>query len=89
MPDQPLTFPAVADINGDGRDECIFTIGDTIYTVGATGANAGAVLWTHKLPDRLGPVTVADVAGDGTAQIVVSCADGYVYGIGGAAPAAN
>ena len=35
MPDEPFSFPAVADIDGDGRDECVFTMGKTIYAVGA------------------------------------------------------
>jgi outer membrane protein assembly factor BamB len=82
MPDEALTFPAAADINGDGRDECVLTIADTLYAVGATGPDSGGVLWTHTLPGRLGPVAVADVLGGGQVQIVVSCADGYVYGIG-------
>ena len=40
IPDQPLTFPAVADIDGDGRDECIFTMDTTLYAVGAAKGNA-------------------------------------------------
>jgi hypothetical protein len=90
MPNEPLTFPAVADIDGDGRDECLFTMGKTIYAVGAaktgeaTGspAKGGAVLWKLELPATAGPITIADVDGRGTAQIVVGCADGHVYGIG-------
>src|SRR5262249_55432792 len=90
MPDEPLTFPAVADIDGDGRDECLFTMGSTIYAVGAgknDGASssptrAGAVLWKLDLPGKAGPVTIADVKGDGRAAVVVGCADGHVYGIG-------
>jgi hypothetical protein len=84
----------VADVNGDGRDECLFSMGKTIYAVGAAKAGAdagltgeascaeGAILWTLDLPDRLGPLTIADVEGNGVARIVVGCADGHVYGIG-------
>jgi outer membrane protein assembly factor BamB len=84
MPDAPVTVPAVADIDGDGRDECVFTSGKTLYAVGAAkeGGTGGALLWTLDLPDRLGPVTIADTDGSGTAQIVVTCADGHIYGIG-------
>ena len=31
---------------------------------------------------RAGPVAIADVRGEGVAQVVVPCADGHVYGIG-------
>jgi outer membrane protein assembly factor BamB len=77
MPDEAISFPAVADMNGDGRDECVFTMGSTIHAVGN-----GEVLWTLDLPGRLGPVAIAEVDDSGAAQIVVACADGHVYGIG-------
>jgi hypothetical protein len=87
MPDQTSTFPAVADIDGDGRDECIFTMGNTVYAVGAAKASpasmpAGAILWKLDLPGTAGPVAIADVEGNGVAQIIVGCGDGHVYGIG-------
>jgi hypothetical protein len=74
LPDEPFTFPAVADINGDGRDECLFTIDKTLYAVGgakAAGplATDGALLWKLDLPDRAGPVTIADVTGTGVARL--------------------
>jgi hypothetical protein len=106
LPDAPFTFPVSADINGDGRDECLFTLDRTLYAISASGGDrvtapsadgprrsegtpsgdtlkeGGRILWTLELPDRAGPVTVADVTGSGVARIVVSCADGHVYGIG-------
>ena len=81
------TDPATADVDGDGREECLFTIGQTLYAVGAAAdGRSGKVEWTLDLPGHLSAVTVADVTGDGTLQIVVSCADGVVYGIGSVAP---
>ena len=86
VPDEVPTVPAVADIDGDGRDECIFTMANTIYAVGLTKADAaspsGSILWTLDLPARAGAVAIADIEGDGVAQIVVMGADGNVYGIG-------
>lgn len=87
MPDQTSTFPAVADIDGDGRDECVFTMGNTIYAVGAARGSpastpAGAILWKLDLPGTAGPVAIAHVDGNGVAQIIVGCGDGRVYGIG-------
>jgi outer membrane protein assembly factor BamB len=85
------TDPATADIDGDGRDECIFTMGNTVYAVGAQeDGQSGKIEWTLSMPGNLSPVAIADVKGDGVAQIVVSCADGTVYGIGDAkAPSAQ
>ena len=81
------TDPATADIDGDGREECLFTIGQTLYAIGSdTEGRSGKIEWSLALPGHLSAVTVADVTGDGTLQIVVSCADGVVYGIGGVAP---
>jgi len=42
----------------------------------------GAFAWTLDLPAHAGPLAIADVHGDGTARIIVGCADGRVYGIG-------
>ena len=82
FPDSP-TMPVVADLDGDGRDECIFAVVNTLYAVGATAdGTAGEVRWTLEFPDRLGTASIADANGDGTLQILVACADGYVYGIG-------
>jgi hypothetical protein len=86
LPDEALTFPAVADINGDGRDECVFTMGSTIYAVGVAPGDptAGAVLWKLDLPARAGPVAIAEVDDSRQAQVVVAAADGKVYGLGAA-----
>jgi hypothetical protein len=64
-----------------------FAIGNTLYAVGATaGGKEGQVRWTIELPGRLGTPSIADVEGNGALQVVVACADGYVYGIGPAGP---
>ena len=82
MPDAVLSFPAVADIDGDGRDECVFTINNRVYAVGAAKEGGqGAIRWTLDLPARVGATAVADTEGNGGAQIIVVCADGNVYGI--------
>jgi len=57
LPDEPTTLPVVADLNGDGRDECAFTIDKRLYLVGEpapaapTAAPRGAILATLDLPD--------------------------------------
>lgn len=80
----PMT-PVSGDVDGDGRDECIFPIGKTLYAIGATReGKAGQIVWKLDLPDIVGPAAILDTDGSGRAQIVVTCADGYVYGVGAA-----
>lgn len=77
------TSPASADVDGDGRDEAVFGIGNKLYSVGATqGGRAGEVRWTLEFPAPVGPPGIADVDGDGRAEIVVVCGDGHVYVVG-------
>jgi outer membrane protein assembly factor BamB len=81
------TDPAVCDIDGDGRDECVFAIASNVYCVGAAAdGKSGAIEWSVPLPNYMSSVAVADPTGDGSAQVLVSCNDGFVYGIGGARP---
>jgi hypothetical protein len=69
-----------ADIDRDGGEEAIFTRGNTLYAVGTTDdGRSGKLRWKLAFPTTLGPPTVADANGDGRAQILVVCADGYVY----------
>jgi outer membrane protein assembly factor BamB len=82
--EQP-TDPAVADVDSDGRDECVFTIASTVYCVGASSdGSSGVIKWSLPLPNYTSSVAIADATGDGQAQIIVSCSDGFVYGIGAA-----
>ncbi|MBM3497908.1 MAG: hypothetical protein FJX74_04475 [Armatimonadetes bacterium] len=75
---------ASADIDSDGRDEALVTIGTTLYCLGAdeTGT-AGRMEWKLDLPATIGPPTVADLTGNGQASVLLQGADGYVYCIGG------
>ncbi len=85
---------SVGDINGDGRDEAVFTCGTTIYVVGANPGNrSGKILWSLNLGTYLDTPILADPEGTGRLEIVVVGSDGYVYGIGSqpsnAPPATN
>ena len=70
-----------ADIDGDQRDEAIFTLANTIYCVGAEQhpTSSGIIKWQYELPAELGPPTIADVSGDGSLSILVCGSDGYAY----------
>lgn len=82
FPDSPVT-PAAADLDGDGRDECIFAVVNTLYAIGSTAdGTAGEVRWTMELPGRLGTPSIVDANGDGSLHVLVACGDGYIYGIG-------
>ena len=86
LPTDRSMEPAVADIDGDGRDECILAIGSNVHAIGSASPDGknGVIKWTLPLPNYLSNVAIADVLGDGKPQIVVSCGDGFVYGIGAA-----
>ena len=77
---QTPTGMASADINGDGRDEAVCTMGNTLYCLGTEApGRAGKLLWQLDLPAVLGPPGIADVDGRGKASILVAGSDGYVY----------
>ncbi len=80
------TCQRVAAANLDGRpgDELIYPAGDTLVVI--TGdRSAGRVLWTWRGPASLSMPAIADVDGDGLAEIVVQSAEGAVHCIDGAA----
>ncbi len=69
---------AAANIDGRGGDEILYPVGNTLVAV--TGDRAsGRVLWTWQGPAALGLPVVADVDGDGLAEIVVQDAAGTVH----------
>jgi len=83
LPAGPTLSPAVADIDGDGRDECVVAVGNKLIAIGsARDGNSGETRWTVSLPGMIGPPAIADVEGDGRLTVVVACSDGYVYGVG-------
>jgi outer membrane protein assembly factor BamB len=71
---------ASADIDGDGRDEVVFTAATILYCVASTPDGAqGTVRWKLDLHTTLGPPVLADAEGDGKLSILVVGADGNVY----------
>jgi outer membrane protein assembly factor BamB len=77
------TCPRVvaADIDGRKGDELLYVAGNKLLAV--TGdRHAGKLLWEWTGPARLSMPAIADVDGDGFAEIVVQAADGGVYCLG-------
>ena len=73
---------ASGDIDGDGRDEALFTVGQTLYCYGTdSSGKTGVEKWRIDLPARMGPPVITDVDGDGLAEILVQGADGVLYAI--------
>ena len=74
---------AVADVDGDGQNEVILTVGcyGKIYAFdGATGQRE----WSLQLgPRTIGTPSLGDLNGDGFLEIVVPSFDGKVYALSG------
>jgi hypothetical protein len=67
-----------ADIDGEPGDELLYAAGSRLLAI--TGDRAsGRVLWEWLGPARLSMPAIADVDGDGLAEMVVQAADGSVY----------
>lgn len=70
-----------ADI--DGANGMEFIAGTESGRLFAVRAATGEIVWSFDLGEALGDPVVADVDGDGVADILVPCADGYLYAIDG------
>jgi outer membrane protein assembly factor BamB len=67
-----------ANIDGQGGDELLYVADRELIAV--TGdRQTGRVLWSWTAPSRLSMPAIADVDGDGAAEIVVQDADAVVY----------
>jgi outer membrane protein assembly factor BamB len=73
-----------ANIDGLGGDEIIYSSGTTLVAV--TGdAQAGRILWQWQAPATLSMPAIADVDGDGKAEIVVQDAQATIHCLDGGA----
>jgi hypothetical protein len=76
MPSCPRV--AAANIDGQGGDELLYVAGTQLVAV--TGdRHSGRILWTWNGPATLSMPAIADVDGDGAAEIVLQDATGTVH----------
>jgi hypothetical protein len=81
------THVSTVDLDGDGRDEALFTYENCIYAVGVDQQAGAVLLWQVRVePDawlaELSEVVIADVDGSGNSQLIVNTSSGYIYGFG-------
>ncbi|MBI3923407.1 MAG: hypothetical protein HY318_18445 [Armatimonadetes bacterium] len=75
------TDVVTCDIDGDGEEEFLFGASETLYALGSEGKGP-KVKWQMDLPKALLSAICGDVDGDGKSEVLLLCADGYLYNIG-------
>jgi hypothetical protein len=79
VPDWPKAFPAVADIDDDGKQDVIFvTAGGLLYALASDGSLLTGYPKTMMSPSISG-VAVGDIDADGLFELVAATWDGWVY----------
>ncbi|MEW6354704.1 MAG: VCBS repeat-containing protein [Planctomycetota bacterium] len=68
-------FLETADLNGDGRDEIFYGVGNTMIVLDA----AGKELWRFAATDRVRSCAVADLNKDGKPEVLVGSNDEHVH----------
>ena len=73
---------ASGDLNGDGRDEAVFVIGQQLVCLGAGSTPAeGRVVWQLPLPAQTGPPSLAVLDKKSGLSILLAGAEGFVYAV--------
>ncbi len=76
---------ASANIDGQGGDEIIYPAGNTLVAVTGDAAS-GRILWTWNGPAALSMPAIADVEGDGRAEIIIQDAQATIHCLDAAGP---
>jgi len=81
------THVVTVDLDGDGRDEALFTYANVLYAIGEGEDGSGHLAWYATFAPNswealLGDLAIGDVDGTGRPQILVNTESGHLYGIG-------
>ena len=81
--------PASGDIDGDGRDEVVFSHRNKIYAL-AEQQGQGVLRWRATIGDQswgnqAGPVVIADVMNNGRPQLLINTSSARLYALGASA----
>ncbi|MDR0599892.1 MAG: VCBS repeat-containing protein [Treponema sp.] len=88
IPENADPVPIACDVDGDGRQEIVYTARTSVSAIRFDGTGWTRV-WTLDLGERLSWPVYGDVTGDGAGEIVVSSAAGMAYVIGGGKEGGN
>jgi hypothetical protein len=69
---------ASGDLDGGGRDEAVFVMGQELVCLGSVNG-AGVVKWKLRLPAPCGPPALAILDPGGSVSVLLAGSDGYVY----------
>lgn len=72
--------PVLVDVTGDEIPEALITSGSKLTAVTCGRSQNGRILWEVQLPDIIGTPAIGEI--NKRLQVVCSCKDGFVYGIG-------
>jgi len=83
LPTPAPTSPRAVAVDVDGRkgDELLYVAGKRLIAVSGD-RSAGKILWEWEGPASLSMPAIADLDGDGFAEVIVQAADGSVHCIG-------
>ena len=83
LPTPAPTSPRAVAVDVDGRkgDELLYVAGKRLIAISGD-RSAGRILWEWEGPASLSMPAIADLDGDGFAEVLVQAADGSVHCIG-------
>jgi hypothetical protein len=81
------THVVTVDLDGDGRDEALFTYGNVVYAIGEDDDGGGHLAWQATFAPEpwqalLGDLAIGDVDGTGRPHVLVNTESGHLYGLG-------
>lgn len=73
-----VTSITTCDVDGDGLEEFVVPMEKELIAFNGKGGKAN-VIWRMPLPAACREAVAADADGDGRAEVLMACSDGYLY----------